>query len=72
MVWWLASANLGVAILIRNIMRLLPLTPLWLVPKSDANSTILPADMLREIQGKDSVEAEVEDVAPVSLVDHIQ
>lgn len=64
--------NLAVAILIRNIMRLLPLTLLWLVPKSDPNSTILPADMLMEKEGKDSVDAEVEDIELVSLVDRIQ
>lgn len=65
--------NLAVAILIRNLMRLLPLTLLWLVPKSDPNSTILPACMLMEKDSIDNVDAEVvEGIELVSLVDHIQ
>ncbi|KAM3390215.1 hypothetical protein ACQJBY_012042 [Aegilops geniculata] len=38
--------NLWVAVLARNAMRLLPLAFLFLVPRSDQNSTILPAEML--------------------------
>ncbi|PKU59482.1 putative folate-biopterin transporter 2 [Dendrobium catenatum] len=40
--------NLWTAILIRNIMRLLPLSLLFLVPKSNQNSNILPPEMLME------------------------
>jgi BT1 family len=40
--------DLWKAILIRNLMRLLPLLFLFLVPKSDHNSTILPAEMLEQ------------------------
>lgn len=40
--------NLWIAILVRNIMRLLPLSLLFLVPKSNQNSTILPMEMLKE------------------------
>jgi hypothetical protein len=38
--------NLWVAVLARNAMRLLPLAFLFLVPRSDQSSTILPAEML--------------------------
>ncbi|KAF8697983.1 hypothetical protein HU200_035486 [Digitaria exilis] len=40
--------NLWAAIMIRNVMRLLPLAILFLVPSSDPNSTILPSDLLNE------------------------
>lgn len=62
-------ANLGAAILIRNIMRLLPLAILFLVPESDHSSIILPPDMLMENESKDRPDTEVEDVELVSLVD---
>ncbi|RLM73978.1 putative folate-biopterin transporter 2 [Panicum miliaceum] len=39
-------SNLWIAVLIRNISRLVPLTLLFLVPQSDQNSTLLPAEML--------------------------
>ncbi|WOL19672.1 putative folate-biopterin transporter 2 isoform X1 [Canna indica] len=51
--------NLWAAILIRNIMRVVPLVLLFLVPKSDQNSTLLPADML---DGNDNIEAQEEDI----------
>jgi hypothetical protein len=38
--------NLWVAIIIRNAMRLLPLGLLFLVPRSDQNSVLLPSDLL--------------------------
>lgn len=41
-------SNLWVAVLIRNVSRLLPLMLLFLVPESDQNSTFLPAEMLEE------------------------
>ncbi|XP_062228298.1 probable folate-biopterin transporter 2 isoform X1 [Phragmites australis] len=40
--------NLWAAIIIRNAMRLLPLALLFLVPRSDQNSTLLPSDLLNE------------------------
>uniref|UniRef100_A0A0E0PUF5 Major facilitator superfamily (MFS) profile domain-containing protein n=1 Tax=Oryza rufipogon TaxID=4529 RepID=A0A0E0PUF5_ORYRU len=43
--------NLWAAILIRNAMRLLPLALLFLVPRSDQNSNLLPADLLPEDDG---------------------
>ncbi|KAJ6808113.1 putative folate-biopterin transporter 2 [Iris pallida] len=64
-------SNLGAAILIRNIMRLLPLALLFLVPKSDPHSTILPAEMLMENNSKGSQDTEVDDIELVSLVDRI-
>jgi len=65
--------RLGAAILIRNIMRLLPLALLYLVPKSDPNSVILPDNLLMENEViKDSADAEVEDIELVSLVERIQ
>ena len=65
--------KLGAAILIRNIMRLLPLVLLYLVPKSDPNSAVLPDNLLMESEIiKDSADAEVEDIELVSLVGRIQ
>jgi len=40
--------NLWAAIMIRNVMRLLPLALLFLVPSSDPNSTLLPSDLLND------------------------
>ncbi|XP_074567475.1 putative folate-biopterin transporter 2 [Curcuma longa] len=63
--------NLWAAILIRNIIRVAPLVLLFLIPASDQNSTILPADMLN---GNDNAEAldedmhEMNDIELVSLV----
>lgn len=39
--------NLWIAVLIRNISRLVPLVLLFLVPQCDQNSTLLPAGMLQ-------------------------
>ncbi|KAK3128577.1 hypothetical protein QOZ80_6BG0463640 [Eleusine coracana subsp. coracana] len=38
--------NLWAAIIIRNAMRLLPLALLFLIPRSDQNSILLPSDLL--------------------------
>ncbi|KAM3368380.1 hypothetical protein ACQJBY_016740 [Aegilops geniculata] len=46
--------NLWAVVLIRNVSRLLPLMLLFLVPQSDQNSTLLPAEMLHD---DDSTEA---------------
>uniref|UniRef100_A0ACD5XSB8 Uncharacterized protein n=1 Tax=Avena sativa TaxID=4498 RepID=A0ACD5XSB8_AVESA len=57
--------NLWAAVLIRNAMRLLPLTLLFLVPGSDPNSNILPVDLLAE---EDCAEAhQIENVELTSL-----
>lgn len=61
-------SNLWVAILIRNILRVLPLALLFLVPKSDQHSTILPADMLMGNEEMEAHEGEEDDIELVSLV----
>lgn len=58
--------NLWLAILIRNIMRLSPLILLFLVPKSDPSSPILPIELLKT---KESVKMQDEEnIELVSLV----
>ncbi|KAM3208284.1 hypothetical protein ACQJBY_063137 [Aegilops geniculata] len=57
--------NLWAAILIRNVMRLLPLALLFLVPRSDPNSNILPADLLAEYDGAEA--RRIENVELTSL-----
>ena len=57
--------NLWAAILIRNVMRLLPLALLFLVPRSDPNSNILPADLLNEYDGAEA--RRIENVELTSL-----
>ncbi|KAI5014407.1 probable folate-biopterin transporter 2 [Hordeum vulgare subsp. vulgare] len=47
--------NLWAVVLIRNVSRLLPLTLLFLVPQSDQNSTLLPAEMLHDDDSKEAV-----------------
>lgn len=59
-------SNLWTAILIRNIMRLLPLPLLFLVPKSNQNSNILPPEMLMENESTDNLKET--DVELASLV----
>lgn len=58
--------NLWTAILIRNILRVFPLALLFLVPKSNQNSNILPPEMLMHDEGTGNLR-EV-DVELVSLV----
>lgn len=57
--------NLWAAILIRNVMRLLPLALLFLVPRSDPNSNILPTDLLA--LDDDAEARQVENVELTSL-----
>ncbi|CAM0913154.1 unnamed protein product [Alopecurus aequalis] len=57
--------NLWAAILIRNAMRLLPLALIFLVPRSDANSNLLPADLLAEDYGAEA--HQIENVELTSL-----
>ncbi|CAL9151483.1 unnamed protein product, partial [Musa hybrid cultivar] len=60
--------NLWAAILIRNIMRIVPLVLLFLVPKSDQNSTLLPADMLDADDNTEVLEEDVDDIEDIELV----
>ncbi|KAA8542014.1 hypothetical protein F0562_023166 [Nyssa sinensis] len=50
--------NLWIAILIRSLLRILPIALLFLVPKSDPNTSILPSEMLRTKKGDDILESE--------------
>ncbi|PIA45982.1 hypothetical protein AQUCO_01600324v1 [Aquilegia coerulea] len=60
--------NLWLAIFIRNIMRVSPLFLLFLVPRGDPSSSILPTEMLKT---KDAAETtEVEKIELVSLVNN--
>nr|XP_018680278.1 PREDICTED: probable folate-biopterin transporter 2 isoform X3 [Musa acuminata subsp. malaccensis] len=61
-------SNLWAAILIRNIMRIVPLVLLFLVPKSDQNSTLLPADMLDADDNTEVLEEDVDDIEDIELV----
>uniref|UniRef100_A0A1D1Z7L6 General alpha-glucoside permease n=2 Tax=Anthurium amnicola TaxID=1678845 RepID=A0A1D1Z7L6_9ARAE len=60
--------NLWTAILIRNVMRVLPLALLHLVPEGDQNSTILPSDMLMPVESEEAHQND--NVEMVSLVEH--
>ncbi|ERN07070.1 hypothetical protein AMTR_s00019p00060350 [Amborella trichopoda] len=57
--------NLWAAILIRNLMRFLPLALLFLIPNADQNSTLLPMDLLQEEEGENAEEQNIELVALV-------
>lgn len=59
--------NLWLAILIRNMLRLAPLCVLFLVPRSDPKSFILPAEVTKE-EGNEVQESA--DIELVSLVDN--
>ncbi|CAL5026631.1 unnamed protein product [Urochloa decumbens] len=50
-------SNLWIAVLIRNISRLVPLTLLFLIPQSDHGSTLLPVEMLEESESAEAVKA---------------
>lgn len=56
-------SNLWLAILIRNIMRVVPLALLFLVPKSEQNSVILPMEMLEKTEA-----AEIQEVRNLEMV----
>ncbi|OVA07493.1 Biopterin transport-related protein BT1 [Macleaya cordata] len=58
--------NLWLAVLIRNIMRISPLVLLFLVPRSDPSSSILPTELLKTKEGEEIHEAE--NIELVSLV----
>lgn len=70
--------NLWVAILVRNVLRITPLGMLFLVPKSDPNSSILPTDILNmnEVDGDESyleknIEVDGRNIELVPLVDNV-
>lgn len=70
--------NLWVAILVRNVLRITPLAMLFLVPKSDPNSSILPTDILNmnEVDGDESyleknIEVDGRNIELVPLVDNV-
>lgn len=50
--------NLWVAILIRSFARLFPIALLFLVPRNDPNSSILPSELLMTKKGDDVLESE--------------
>lgn len=58
--------NLWLAVLIRNILRISPLCLLFLVPRGDPKSTILPSEVLAS--GEDAEALEPEKIELVSLV----
>ncbi|CAL8995920.1 unnamed protein product [Prunus brigantina] len=61
--------NLWLAILIRNFLRLAPLCLLFLVPRVDPNSSILPTEILNT---KEDIETqETENIELVSLVNRV-
>ncbi|EEF49258.1 transporter, putative [Ricinus communis] len=58
--------NLWMAILIRSILRMVPISLLFLIPKADPTSSILPAEMLNTKKGDDMLKNE--NLEMVSLV----
>lgn len=50
--------NLWIAIVIRSLLRLIPIGFLFLIPRSDPNLSILPSEMLRTKRGNDVLEPE--------------
>lgn len=60
--------NLWAAILIRNIIRVAPLVLLFLIPASDQNSTILPADMLNGNDNGEALEEDMREMNDIELV----
>lgn len=61
--------NLWIATLIRNILRIVPIFMLFLVPRADPNSSILPSESL---SSKEDVESsDPENIELVSLVNSV-
>ncbi|XP_019224031.1 PREDICTED: probable folate-biopterin transporter 2 isoform X2 [Nicotiana attenuata] len=60
--------NLWLAILIRNILRIAPLFVLFLVPKSDPNSSILPDEVSDSKENIETPATENENIELVALV----
>lgn len=63
-------SNLWVAIILRNLLRLLPLSLLFLVPKSDNNSQILPTEFSSPKEATEMLESDK--IELVSLVHNTQ
>ncbi|XP_059638673.1 probable folate-biopterin transporter 3 [Cornus florida] len=57
--------NLWIAILIRSLLRILPISLLFLVPKSDPDTSILPPEMLRSRKSNDILESRNTEMAPL-------
>ena len=55
-------SNLWVAILIRSLLRVVPLALLYLVPKSNQHSIILPVDVFMKNEVPEALEAGGDDV----------
>lgn len=60
--------NLWMAILIRSILRVVPIALLFLIPRTDPSSSILPSEMLRTKKGDD---LESENLEMASLVNGV-
>ncbi|KAK9130307.1 hypothetical protein Sjap_010794 [Stephania japonica] len=60
--------SLWLAVFIRNVMRVLPLVLLFLVPNTDPNSSVLPADMLKT--NLDAETAEANNIELAALVEN--
>lgn len=63
--------NLWLAILIRNLLRLTPLCLLFLVPRVDPNSSILPTEILSAKEDIEIETPEAENIELVSLVGRV-
>ncbi|GLU21950.1 hypothetical protein SLE2022_380540 [Rubroshorea leprosula] len=61
--------NLWIAIVIRSLLRIVPIGLLFLIPRSDPNLSILPSEVLRTKKGDNIVEPE--NVEMASLVNSI-
>ncbi|XWS11687.1 hypothetical protein CRYUN_Cryun37aG0020300 [Craigia yunnanensis] len=61
--------NLWIAIVIRSLLRLIPIGFLFLIPRSDPNLSILPSELLRTKKGNDVLEPE--NIEMASLVNSI-
>ncbi|WRX27989.1 Biopterin transporter family - like 4 [Theobroma cacao] len=61
--------NLWIAILIRSLLRLIPIGFLFLIPRSDPKLSILPSEMLRTKKSNDILEQE--NIEMASLVNSI-
>ncbi|PKI65955.1 hypothetical protein CRG98_013621 [Punica granatum] len=57
--------NLWMAILIRSLLRVLPIGLLFLIPESDPSMAVLPSELLRTKKGDDVLEPETLEMAPL-------
>lgn len=64
--------TLWLAILIRNILRITPLCLLFLVPRADPNSSILPSESVDSKVAIDNTTSETENVELISLVHSVE